>query len=180
MKNSLFKNSMILALLLSFSLSLSAKETLMIEVQGDGIEIHKADLSHLAVGESEIIYTDSGKELTMTRTENGMEILLDGEKIDTGPHMATAECNIEVIVNTDCENCEEELHELMVLAELGSDEVNCSAGNTEIEKSWVSKDGTKHVFKRISASSDGDIHADNDEVRVIMIRKEVINTSEEN
>lgn len=180
MTNSIFRNSMIMALLLSFSLSLSANETVMIEIQGDDLELHKTDLSHLATGESEIIYTESGKELTITRTENGMEVLVDGEKIETGPHLAKTECNFEVFIETDCENCETELHESLMLAQDNSGEGNCSMGSTKIEKSWVSADGTQRVYKRTSSHSDGDNSAAEGEVRVIMIQKEVTINSEEN
>lgn len=183
MTNSIFQNSMIAGLLMSFSLSVFAEETMMIEIKGDDMEIHKTDLSYLATGESEIIYTENGKELTLTRTENGMEVLVDGEKIETGPDMAEVECKLEVIVKTDCENCENELHEMLVVATADSEDINCAGGNTEIEQSWVSADGTQRVFKRSSSSSDGnlssDVNSGEGEVRVIMIHKEVINSSEE-
>lgn len=189
MTNSIFRNSLIAGLLMSFSLSISAEEivtaeeTMVIEIQGDSLEIHKTDLSHLATGESEIIYTESGKELTLTRTENGMEVFIDGKKVDTGPHLAKGECNLEVFVETDCEDCAMDLREMLILAAADSDEMDCTGINTEVEQSWVSADGTQRMFKHSSASSDGslssDVSSDDGEVRVIMIRKEVIKSSEE-
>jgi len=180
MTNSIFRNSMILVFLFSFSLNLSANETVMIEIQGDDLELHKTDLSHLATGESEIIYTQSGKELTLTRTENGMEVLVDGEKIETGQLLAKTECNFEVFIETDCGDCETELHEALMLAQDNSSEGSCSMGSTEIEKTWVSADGTQRAYKHISSHSGSDFFAEGSDVQVIMIRKEVIKTSEEN
>lgn len=176
---SIFRYTILIALVLSWSYTAMAGETLMIKIQGDDINMQETDLSHLAVGESEIIYTESGKELTMTRTEHGMEVLVDGEKIGPDPQLAKAACNVEVIVESDCEDCEMELHQMLVLAEVDGDDMGCLHENVDIEKSWVSEDGQQHVFKHISSHSDGDISAHDGEVRMIMIHKEVKETSEE-
>ncbi|MCF6263541.1 MAG: hypothetical protein L3J24_08170 [Xanthomonadales bacterium] len=180
MTNKIFRNSLIAGLLMSFSLSVSAEETLMTEINGDDLEVHQTDLSHLATGESEIIYTESGKELTLTRTEDGVEVLVDGEKVNTGLHMAEAECKFEVLIETDCDDCEMETHELLALASLDADDINCMDGNTATETSWVSADGSQRMFKRSSLSSNGKLSADEGEVQVIMIHKEMRHTSEEN
>jgi len=47
------------------------------EWHGDGTEI-----DDLEVGESKTIVDDDGNEITMTRTEDGMEIEIDGENIE--------------------------------------------------------------------------------------------------
>jgi len=176
---SIFRNTILIALALSWSCATLAEETLMIEIQGDDFNLQETNLSHLAVGESEIIYTESGKELTMTRTEHGMEVLVDGEKIGPDPHLAKAECNVEVIVESDCENCEVELHKMLVLAQADGDDMGCMHENVDIEKAWVSEDGQQHVFKHINSHSDGDTSTHDGEVRMIMIHKEVKETSEE-
>ena len=45
-------------------------------------EIAETDISHLAVGESETIVTDSGRTVDLLRTEDGVEVFLDGVKLD--------------------------------------------------------------------------------------------------
>lgn len=177
---SIFRNPIIIALILSWSLAVAAEETLMIQIQGDDINLQETDLSHLAVGESEIIYTESGKELTLTRTENGMEVLVDGEEIGPGPHLAKADCNIEVIVESDCEDCEMELHEMVVIADVDGDDFGCPHESGVVKSAWVSEDGEQHVFKRISSHTDGDVSAHEGELHMIVIEKEVIKTIDEN
>jgi hypothetical protein len=57
--------------------------------EGDDAEIfewHSADsgidLSHLEVGQSETITNEDGRDVTVTRTEDGFDIAIDGENID--------------------------------------------------------------------------------------------------
>ncbi len=59
-----------------------AEQTIKIGLSTDEFVLEETDFSHLEVGDSEIITTDSGKELEITRTEDGFEFAVDGEKFD--------------------------------------------------------------------------------------------------
>ncbi|MCH9693141.1 MAG: hypothetical protein K0U72_01410 [Gammaproteobacteria bacterium] len=68
--------------------------------QGDDVEVNWSgdaiDLEGLAVGEQKVLANGSGEPLTITRTEDGLSFIVDGETIDIpnigaeGAHMAYA------------------------------------------------------------------------------------------
>ena len=62
------------------------------EWHGDGTEI-----DDLEVGESKTIVNDDGNEITMTRTEDGMEIEVDGKNIEL-MHMGS-DSDVDVVVD---------------------------------------------------------------------------------
>lgn len=89
------------------------EEKYVIALSTDEFELEETDLSHLAVGDAETIVTESGKTIDMLRTEDGIEIYIDGELLDIG--MGDAElhgshkiihADIEIICDED-EECEE-------------------------------------------------------------------------
>ncbi len=56
---------------------------LVTEVDSEPLVIEAEDLE---VGETRQFFTDSGKEVVLTRTEEGLEVEVDGKKIDIGMH----------------------------------------------------------------------------------------------
>ena len=60
------------------------EDQMVIALKGDDFELHETDISHLAVGDAETIVTDSGKTIDLLRTEDGVEIYVDGELLDIG------------------------------------------------------------------------------------------------
>ncbi len=52
----------------------------------DGNELIDVEAEDLEVGESRESYTDSGKKVLVTRTEQGYELEVDGKQIDLGMH----------------------------------------------------------------------------------------------
>jgi hypothetical protein len=59
-------------------------QKIVIALSTDDFELHETDLSHLAVGDAETIVTESGKTIDLLRTEEGVEVYVDGERMDPG------------------------------------------------------------------------------------------------
>ena len=65
--------------------SLSAGEDKMvIALTTDDFELAETDVSDLEIGDSETIYTESGKTIDLLRTADGIEIYVDGELLELG------------------------------------------------------------------------------------------------
>jgi hypothetical protein len=65
--------------------SLSAGEDKMvIALTTDDFELAETDVSDLGIGDSETIYTESGKTIDLLRTADGIEIYVDGELLELG------------------------------------------------------------------------------------------------
>jgi hypothetical protein len=84
----------LLALICSFStFSVNAAQSTdgviekkrVVALKTDDFELHETDISDLAVGEAETVFTESGKTIDLLRTAEGVEIYVDGELLDTGP-----------------------------------------------------------------------------------------------
>jgi hypothetical protein len=60
------------------------EEKIVIALETDDFAIGETDLSHLAVGDAETIVTESGKTVDLLRTEDGIEVYVDGELIEAG------------------------------------------------------------------------------------------------
>ena len=69
-----------------------------LKLGADG-ELIDLDADDLAVGETRQIYTDSGKEVLITRTEEAYDIEVDGKKIDLG--MLHGDAHHSVVVHGD-------------------------------------------------------------------------------
>jgi hypothetical protein len=82
-------------------------EQLVIALKTPHFEIAETDISHLAVGESETIVTDSGRTIDLLRTEDGVEVYLDGELLDipkeNQEHVVVKEIEIVCDEGEDCE-----------------------------------------------------------------------------
>jgi len=65
--------------------SLSAGEDKMvIALTTNDFELAETDVSNLEIGDSETIYTQSGKTIDLLRTADGIEIYVDGELLELG------------------------------------------------------------------------------------------------
>ena len=65
--------------------SLSAGEDKMvIALTTDDFELAETDVSNLEIGDSETIYTQSGKTIDLLRIVDGIEIYVDGELLELG------------------------------------------------------------------------------------------------
>ena len=53
-----------------------------IKLKTDDFEMSETDLSHLEIGDSETLYTEDGKEIFVTRHEQGMTVEVDGKTIE--------------------------------------------------------------------------------------------------
>lgn len=85
----------------------------VVALSTDDFELEETDLSHLAVGDAETIVTESGKTIDLLRSEDGIEIYVDGELLDTGLDDGEAHgshkivhADVEIICEGD-EECEE-------------------------------------------------------------------------
>jgi len=78
----------VLAGLLVASLALAdPQHEMIIDIDTDDFHIDSRDISHLANGDTETVYTDDGRTVDVLRTEQGVEIFIDGEKLDMpSPH----------------------------------------------------------------------------------------------
>ena len=88
----------------------STKENkIVIALKTDDFELVETDLSDLEVGDAETIYTDSGQTVDLLRTEDGVEVYIDGELIDMGEgiherhHVMHKEIEIECESEDECE-----------------------------------------------------------------------------
>ncbi len=54
----------------------------VIALKTDDFELVETDISDLAIGESETIVTDNGKTIDLLRTEDGVEVYVDGELLE--------------------------------------------------------------------------------------------------
>ena len=53
-----------------------------IKIIGDDFELDETDVSSLEVGESMTFYSDEGREILVTREDDGFDISIDGESLD--------------------------------------------------------------------------------------------------
>ena len=97
------------------------EKEIVIALKTDEFELLDTDISHLAVGESEIIQTESGRVIDLLRTADGVEIYVDGELLDTshddmgslhGDHVG-----IHKEIEIECEEGEECEHEIFMTDE---------------------------------------------------------------
>lgn len=90
------------------------EEKIVIALSTDDFDLQETDISHLEIGDAETIHTESGKTIDLLRTEGGVEIYLDGERLDMGTEgdeglhgeHAVVHKRVEVICDTE-DDCEE-------------------------------------------------------------------------
>ena len=97
--------------------SATGEKKIVIALKADDFEVHETDISHLAVGEAETIVTDSGKTVDLLRTEEGVEVYVDGELMGSdldglgahhGGHKVIHK-HVEIICDDD-EDCDGLVH----------------------------------------------------------------------
>ena len=62
------------------------EEKMIIALKTDDFELEKTDISHLDPGDAETIVTENGTTIDLLRTEDGVEIYVDGELLEPGTH----------------------------------------------------------------------------------------------
>ena len=70
------------AFLLS-SIAFAENQTeILIKVESEDVHVETMDISHLSTGDVETIYSEDGKTIDVMKTDTGIEIFIDGEKIE--------------------------------------------------------------------------------------------------
>lgn len=117
--------------------AVSKEEKVVIALKTDDFELVETDISDLAVGDAETIYTQSGQTVDLLRTEDGVEVYIDGELVDMGEGAHQRHHVIHEEIEIDCDN-EEECEEVVWISE---DE------DMDVEIDIDSDDGEKHHKK---------------------------------
>ena len=117
---------------------------MVIALKTDEFELHETDLSHLGVGGAETIVTDSGKTIDLLRTQDGVEIYVDGELLE-----------LDFSHDQAMHDQHDVVHERIEIS--CDDEDNCD------EHLWIS-DGEEIDMDAL--------HSDGHHEKVIIIRKE--------
>ncbi len=177
MKTKLFLLPMLAILALSFTHFTNAETQVEVSVTDGDFEMLNTDLSHLAVGESEILYSN-GKEITLTRTESGVDVLVDGEELDADFAFLKSECNVEINVDAHCDDCEVAYAEMNVIMLKSSGDtenmqVTCMSGDSDGHYVWASDDVSEQITRTIEVRTSGEELHEGSEHTVIMIKKHV-------
>lgn len=130
-----------------------------IKIQHDG-ELVAIDAENMEVGETRQSYTESGKEVLFTRTEDGYQLEVDGKEIELGMHgeghhstiHTSGDKDAKVIVRKfrggDCEHDEDCEH----------GEHGYSFIHADTDHHWVEKGegGAEDVYIQIERTDPGD------------------------
>jgi hypothetical protein len=106
--------SVFLPAILMVSSALAGGQTeMLIEVKTDDFQLEQLDISHLEVGDSETIYTEDGTTVDILRAVHGVEIFIDGEKLDIpSPHdlefTGDAQKHHEIMIEIECDSAEDD------------------------------------------------------------------------
>lgn len=161
-----------------------AEQKIVVALKTDDFEIQKTDLSHLAVGDAETIVTDSGKTVDLLRTEDGIEVYVDGELIDPGSHHGEhhAVHKIKIICGDDDEDCGE-LPEISDVLDIdikqfhgGDQKIIVMRGEDEewevesLGEGAHEVHGTLHIVREFDELDADEMHEEH-ERKVIVIRK---------
>ena len=71
------------------------EKKIVVAMSTNDFELDEIDISDLAVGDAETIVTESGKTIDLLRTEDGVEIYVDGEMMDI-PHMGDHGADVDI------------------------------------------------------------------------------------
>jgi len=128
---------------------------MVVAVKTDDFELVETDISDLGIGDAETIHTESGKTIDLLKTEDGVEIYVDGELIDTGLGSG------------------EEMHEAHHVIHKRI-EIECESEDECDEMVWMSDEGDIDVEALIDEHVDEEIlHGEGENKRVIVIKKKV-------
>lgn len=170
------------------------REKMVIELKTNDFQVAETDISNLSVGEAKTILTDSGKTVDILRTEDGVEIYVDGELLEM-PEMHEAHDqavheHVEVVCVSDGEEdgsadseCDHDMMffsdediDIEALGEHGTEsrvivkrvQHECESdqeGECEDEQVWVS-DGSDVAFGELHETGEG-------KHRIVRIHKSV-------
>ncbi len=94
------------------------KIKIAVATEGGDTEVFKwnsvdsgVDLSDLEVGESKTITNEDGKEVTLTRTDDGFDIAVDGKSIEVMKMHGGGEVDVEVLHEGDAKVFVHKMHE---------------------------------------------------------------------
>ena len=161
------------------------EEKIVIALSTDDFTIEETDLGHLAVGDAETIVTDSGKTIDLLRTEDGIEVYVDGELLDM--HGAHEEHHAVHKIKVVCDGDEADCDELTWISEHGDfDITKYTDGDHKFivvhgeGEEWDVESlpegpheahGTVHVIRKHGDGEHVEFHQERDR-EVIIIRKE--------
>ena len=164
------------------------EEKVIIALSTDDFELGETDLSHLAVGDAETIVTDSGKTIDLLRTEDGIEIYVDGELLDIG-HGGHEEHRVVKKIEIICDDGEVDCEEMEWISETGDVDLSAhlEGGHKVImikgdDEEWDVETlsegaheahGSVHIVKKIGDGADLDELHETGDHDVIIIRKKV-------
>lgn len=165
-------------------------ETIVISIVTDDFVIEDADLSRLSVGDAETFVTDSGKTVDMLRTEDGIEVYVDGELIE-GDDMQDEKHivhKIRIVCDDEGEECGEDMTWVEGLEDVEIDSLHehgqkfiviaGEGGDIDIEQLSESAHevhGTVHIVKEIDVEVLEEVHElhGDGEREVVIIKKKV-------
>lgn len=160
------------------------EKKIVVALNSDDFVLEETDLSHLGVGDAETIVTESGKTIDLLRTEDGIEIYVDGEMIDLGDHHGEHHVvrKIEIICGEDDEECGE-LPEISEVLDIdirefhdGDQKVIVVHGEDEewdieaLSEGAHENHGTVHIVREFDELDADELHKEH-EREVIIIRK---------
>lgn len=160
------------------------EKKIVVAVSTDDFELEETDLSHLAVGDAETIVTESGKTVDLLRTEDGIEIYIDGELVETGG--SHDENHIVHKIKIICDEDEEDCGDLAAIPELvdidvetlhkGERKVIVIKGDGEewdvemLPEGAHEVHGAVHIVKELDGVELGELHEEHNR-EVIIIKK---------
>ncbi|HKX55091.1 MAG TPA: hypothetical protein VJN01_03275, partial [Xanthomonadales bacterium] len=95
--------------------STDTRKKVVVALKTDDVELHEMDISHLQPGDAETIITEDGKTIDLLRTEDDVEIYVDGKLLELGAegvghhkvvHARHKEMGIDCDAAADCEELE--------------------------------------------------------------------------
>jgi hypothetical protein len=148
----------------------AADKKIIVAVKADDLELSKTDISHLDIGDAETVRTDSGRTIDLLRTEDGVEVYVDGERVATAPHgemvPGGAHKRIQIICNDEDEgsDCEE-------LALLEHGDIDLEALGAAGQRVILIRDDEAEGGHAVTIGEDVEHHAEGEAHKVIVIRK---------
>lgn len=164
------------------------EEKIVIALSTDDFEIEETDLSHLAVGDAETIVTESGKTIDLLRTEDGVEVYIDGELLEIGgAHEERHQVHkIKIVCDDEEEDCAENLTWLSESGDIDFESLHDGDHKVFVIKGEDGEDidveilgdgpheahGTVHIVKKFEDVEFDELH-EGHEREVIIIKKKV-------
>lgn len=181
-----------LAVFAATTVQAETEEKMVIALKTDDFELAETDVSSLAVGEAKTIETESGRVIDILRTNDGVELYVDGELLemdfhDEGLHEKHV---VRKHIEIDCQNEEDCDKNVVILS-----------GDHDDLPEWITKEGDNvFIHKEVELSctddeegttcsdkmvwvTDGEdidleeiheLHKSGDAHKVIVIKKEII------